>query len=834
MFRGLGKTVSRGWPLFVLAWSILLAVVVWAAPPWENVVLDREFAFLPKGQPSRRGEEAFEKAFPQQYHPSSLVLILRREDGALTDEDRDFVARVLSPGLKQIQQEEGGPARPAQEADSKKPDKQRPIIAAIHTFKEPGAGGLLLGQDGKAMLVIVELASELLEHRNWSTLANVDALIGRFQREGKVPRGLEILQTGSAAIGADVTRRQVDSARATELTTVVVVIVLLLLIYRAPLIALVPLVTVFVAVQLALRFLSFLAEAGLVTLFEGVQTFITVIVYGAGVDYCLFLISRYKEELDAGTVVPLAVPNAIGHTGAAVTASAAAVTAGIGMMIFAQFGHFHNAGVAISSSLFISLLAVLTLTPGLLRFAGGWAFWPRMVRLEAAGEESVRRSPRAESLLRGLGRVASLGLSWKKLAAVLERRPGGIWLGAVALMLPLAVVAVLNTNNLEFDLVKRLPASASSLAGIEALKTHFPAGMTGPVIFLIQKPDVNFREDKGVQLIATLTDRLNRQKHDLGVADIRSLSRPLGTTPAAQDALDELAAELQLKKQETTNQKTPESGYQKVEDFYVGNGKGNVTQLQMILNQDPLTRDSVRRLEHLENAVKSNLPEELKGAEVDILGLTAAIRDLEVVTRSDQWRIQGLVVVCVFLILVILLRQPVVSLYLIVSVLLSYLTTLGATFALFWLLDPNGFSGLDWKVPIFLFTILVAVGEDYNIFLMTRVHEEQAKHGRLEGVLQGLVKTGRIITSCGIIMAGTFSSLLPGTLVDLKQLGFALAFGVLLDTFVVRPILLPAFLVMVESGRFRTVGKLLGLERSDSQTPVGALDSSQDRFARSG
>jgi RND superfamily putative drug exporter len=823
MFANLGNTVSRWWPVFLLAWAGILGLASWAAPEYQDVVLDREFAFLPETTPSRRGEKAFEKAFPSLYHPSSLVLVVHRGDRELSPEDMDFVARDLQPGLEQLRKKEA-----------------EPTIGAIHTFKEPGSGGLLVSQDKKATLVILELNSELLEHRNWSILARVDALWGRLQREGKVPAGLILAETGSAAVGADVTTRQVQSAWATEMTTVAVVIVLLMLIYRAPLIALVPLVTVFVAVQLALKFLAMLAEAKVVTVFEGLQTFITVIVYGAGVDYCLFLIARYKEELDGGTDVAQAVAHAIGKTGAAVTASAATVTLGIGMMTFARFGEFHHAGIAISSSLFISLLAVLTLTPALLRLTGRWAFWPRMVaaarpvssewpvvsgrqiRLDhpaAATRHSLPAESAVARLLLRLRAIATLGLSWEKLAAALHRRPGAIWLGSVVLMLPFAVVAVLNVDNLEFDLVKRLPASASSLSGIETLKEHFPPGMTGPVIVLIQKPGVDFRRKEGLALVATLTDRLNRLKKDLGIADIRSLTRPLGTSDAAQDALDELAVEMQLKKQET-----PAGQYQKVEDFYVG--QDDVTQLQLVLSNDPLSRAAINRLEHLESAVKSNLPAELRDAQVDFLGLTAAIRDLRVVTEGDQWRIEGLVTGCVFAVLVILLRRAIVSLYLIASVLLSYLTTLGATFFLFYLLDPAGFSGLDWKVPIFLFTILVAVGEDYNIFLMTRVHEEQDKHGRVDGVLVGLVKTGRIITSCGIIMAGTFSSLLPGSLVDLKQLGFALASGVLLDTFVVRPILLPAFLVLLEGGRFRSLKKFFGLDRgadTSAATPEHAL-----------
>ena len=253
------------------------------------------------------------------------------------------------------------------------------------------------------------------------------------------------------------------------------------------------------------------------------------------------------------------------------------------------------------------------------------------------------------------------------------------------------------------------------------------------------------------------------------------------------------------------------------------------TRVDVVFKTDPYSEESLDSLaaarKVLDEAVGDGGP--LAGAKTGLIGSTVMIHDLKSAITTDEHRMYVLVTLGVYVILVLLLGRPVTCLYLIATVVIGYLASLGFTELVFKTLHkgPEPWVGLDWKVGFFLFVILVAVGEDYNIFLMSRVIEEQKRLGVVEGTRRAVLHTGGIISSCGLIMACTFGSMMTGSLTALRELGFALGLGVLLDTFIVRPILVPAFVIL--SHRLRT--------RSFSQIqPAADLDRAEASPTTSG
>lgn len=799
MFCVLGQAVARWWIGVLLVWLVVLVVVKSAAPEWKKIAGGGEFAYLPEDVKSRQGEDLLAKAFPNDLLKSSVVIVCRRAV-PLTEADEKFIDEVLKPAIEALQ------------------DQPRSVISStskIKTFKDPLVGRMLVSDDQRASLVIVPLTTEFLDGANYPTIERISHLID--VRDGAlseyIPPALDLKLSGSATVGIDMLLAGDKTAKDIEWWTMFLVLMLLVVIYRSPLLAIIPLVTVFVAVQISLGLVALLTQVPHLgyRIFQGIEVYITVVVYGAGVDYCLFLIARYKEELQTAESLEQALSGALSGVGAALVASAGTVIGGIGMMVFAQFGKFRQAGIGISLSLCVVLLAALTLTPAMLKLAGRFAFWRlhHAERIAASGGWIAVVNP----LARFVERFNSDAV-WAWIGRCLIKRPGMILFGSLIAMLPFVIVGATLHDFLSYGLLSELPADTRSVAGAKAVQDHFPAGYAGTLTVLLANKDLDFAEPQSAgqtalqELVEGETETAGDERSsggllnrlgELGIADIRYLKMPLGLHDNAQS--------LPLPARMLRNREALKYYVSDVDEPKL---KGHVTRLDVVFTKDPFARESIEQLTALESAIREHLPEPLCRSELFFVGPTASIRDLKIVTDHDQVKIDVLVLGVVFLILVVLLRKPAISCYLIVTVFFSYLAALGVTFVCFWWLSPSDFSGLDWKVPMFLFTILIAIGEDYNIFLMARIDEEQRQHGPLEGVRVALLKTSGIISSCGVIMAGTFTSLLASTLVGMKQLGFALAFGILLDTFVVRPILVPAYLILLNSGRLGRLGRLLG------------------------
>ncbi len=768
MFERLGAFISRHWALVVLAWVLVACVLHAVAPRWDQVTHDGDLAYLPENLPSTEGERLLAQAFPEQRAKSQIAIVVERPGTRLEMGDLLWSDKL---------------------ADRFR-DRQADLpIADVWNRNSEVVGERLtsrISTNGQATVTLLHVKNEFMATGNMVLVSEVQHLLDKAR--ATAPAGLQVGITGSAAIGGDMLRSTAESIKNTELTTVALVVIILLLVYRAPLLVSIPLVTIAVALLVATDILALLTQLSRLPgfswwnfkIFTTTKIFIVVILFGAGTDFCLFLISRYQEEIERGLARGEAVIEAVGRVGEALVGSAMTTICGLGMMYFADFGKFRNSGPAIALCLAVTLVACLSLAPALLVAGGRAVFWPFGTRAGASssGCEGLVDSTRSNRF-------------WQWTGSSIVRRPGLILVASIALLTPLAYQGL--SVRLTYDFLNELEISCPSVQGTELAKRHFPAGEMAPVTILALQEGGHFNTPEGETEIARLTKIL----YDLeGIESVRSIAEPLGNRPGyfqpfRTRGLNKLAARK----------------HKQTKAMYVTQGAdlvGDVARFDLVLRDEPFSLEAIAVL----NRVDARLAElradgqsPWHNAKFAYIGTTVGIRDLALVTASDQRLIQRLVVLGVLAVLLTLLRRPMVCAYLIVSVLFSYFVTIGATEIFFSWLYGATFHGLDWKVPIFLFVILIAVGEDYNIYLVTRVLEEQRRLGPLEGLRSAVAKTGGIITSCGLIMAGTFISMTTGRLRGMSELGFALSLGVMLDTCVVRPVLVPAFLALLERGR---------------------------------
>jgi RND superfamily putative drug exporter len=446
-------------------------------------------------------------------------------------------------------------------------------------------------------------------------------------------------------------------------------------------------------------------------------------------------------------------------------------------------------------------------------------FWPFGV----GGKDAVAPEPAFATS----ARRTMMGRFWDRLASVIVGHPGLILVGS---FLVLAIPAWHGFNvPITYDMLAELNPKRESVQGTRLLEKNFLIGFTGPITILARHRGGNFDTAAQWAQISDLTVDLanftyvdSTGKKTTPIHEVSSLTNPLGE-PLTKKKLS-LWHKPKLSVGEI-GQRT--AIITKSRRYYLSSGEfaNEVARFDLLCDYDPFSQESMRMLGAIDNWLKTRqtaADSPWHDAEFDFIGVTAGIRDLDAVNQSDTFWVGVYVAVAVLVVLIFLLRRPLVSLYLIFTVVFGYLVSLGLTHLFFSWLYGDTYQGLDWKLKIFLFVILVAVGEDYNIYLVTRVFEEQQRRGLLPGLHEAVVRTGGIITSCGVIMAGTFGSMVTGTLRSMIELGFAMSLGVLLDTFIIRTILVPAFLALLARWGVRSVQEV----RSDVASPhFGAVGS---------
>jgi RND superfamily putative drug exporter len=755
MFQFIGRLAASHHRIVCVTWLVAAGLLTLLAPRWDSRTQDDDIRFLPDRCPSVRGYQLMQEAFPDDVFASQLVFAVEREEGPLVADDLAMVQQMVDD-LENLRQRE--------------PELK---LGKVCSFKDGAVGSRMTSKDRHCTLIQVALGSPFLALQTQASVDRAHQVVKeRMQHAGS--GGANLYVTGSAGIGRDLTTAAGNSLDATTWTTIALVLVILLLVYRAPLLALIPLVTIAVSVWVSLEVLALMTLLPGVHLVNISKIFAIVILYGAGTDYCLFLISRYREELHSGQPIPSALGLGMGAVGAALTASAATVMCGLGLMGTAEFAKVRSAGPAIALSLGIALMAALTLTPALLALAGKRAFWPG----KAPGR---RKQP-------GLAAANPESGLWSWVSHRVANHPILTGCSAALVLLPLAWLGMQVKPN--YRPTGELAATADSVQGLAAIERHFPAGETGPLTVLLTST-TEWTSPKGQGEL----DHLSRGFARLpGVAEVRSLTQPLGkpvpnlmTARAGRGGFGDALVKAR----------------QAALAHYTATLPGNeaprhVTRIDIIFTSDPFDDQSLATMKLVQTWLQKELPQHtlLDDVQSELFGVTANSYDLALVTESDRLRINVLILAGIFVILLVLVRRPGFALYLLATVLFSYFATLGATRLAGVLWTGHMLDQVDWRVPFFLFTILVAVGEDYNILLVTRALEERKLHGAREGMRRALARTGGTITSCGLIMAGTFATLMLASLSTLKQIGFALAFGVLVDTFIMRPLLVPAYALL--------------------------------------
>ena len=618
--------------------------------------------------------------------------------------------------------------------------------------------------DGQARRALIELKPSV-------SFTNADKVLARLRRAVAATGtgaggGLEVHLAGELAQSVDKRTQDSRNRSLVQQLSVLFILALLLVVFRALLAPILTLIPAGLSLVVAGPLIGEAASAG-VEVSSLTQILLTVIVLGAGTDYGLFLIYRVREEMARGAEPRVAVTLALSRVGETITFSALCVIFALISVVLADFGLYRGLGPGLAIGVAVILLAGLTLLPALLAIAGRAAFWPAR--------------PRPGREYRG---------AWGTVAGRVVRRPRAT-LGVGLVVFVALALGLLGYTAAGFG-SQTAPPGTDSARGERVLGAHFPVAVRNPtnVVFSLARPvwqdpaplvEIDHGLRGAPQLRAVL-GALDPNGVSLSAAQLVALHSRLG--PAQRLALTGGAG---------ATSRATYAAYRSTTQFISADGRT----VQFYASLSAGEPSSTAAL-HAIPAVRRTADTVARHAGVldhGVAGEAAAGYDVSRVSTHDLQRIIPIVLLIIGVLLALLLRSLVAPLYLLVSVALSYLASLGLAVLVF--VEIAGNAGLNFVLPFFMFIFLMALGSDYNILVMTRIREEAQAHPLSDAVRRAVAATGGTVTSAGLVLAGTFGLLTVTGDSQTQEIGLGLAAGILLDTFLVRTLLIPATVILV-------------------------------------
>jgi RND superfamily putative drug exporter len=676
----------------VLALWILIAFAM--APlgsKLQDLTEDDTASFLPESAEATKVVEILDDRFKEGETTAGLIVYHR--EGGLTPADKEKIAADAGAAAALTEEE-------------------LPLIAPPAVPFTKSAAPNSVSPEGDLAYTVLAVPTSFEDAADWGL--NVRDLTGEEKD------GMEIYLSGDLGFSADAEEVFGELDAKLLLATVILVLVLLGAIYRAVLVALSPILVVALAYLVAQGFIYLYAKSGATVSSNGTSILI-VLMFGVGTDYCLLLVSRYREELRRLSDKHEAMAEAVARSGPAILASGLTVSLAMLVLVLADARNTSTLGPVAAIGVASAMAAGLTLLPALLTIFGRRGFWPR--------QATVAHDPdTATETRRG---------AWRRFGDRVLGRPGAAL--AVTMVVFIAGALGLLAYKVNYSTTTFFKKSVESVEGFKLIEESFPAGILFPSTALVQS-------DGPVQPDQV---RLAQQR-------LESVPGVARVTPTGRVSTDR-----------------------------------RIASLDIVLEGDPYTKTGLGVVPKLRESV-----DDLGGGTTVLVGGGAAIQyDFDNATESDLRLIAPIALLVIAIILALLLRALVAPLVLIASVVLSFLCTLGISVLIIRFLV--GDAGLDASIPTFAFIFLVALGIDYTIFLMARVREEARVHGTREGMLRAIGATGPVITSAGVILAGTFSVLMTLPVTFTFDLGLMVALGILLDTFIVRTIMVPAAVELI-------------------------------------